>query len=61
MVKFFAWFIRKTILSAILIYSFDVFAVSLNLIIPINVVTIFLIAFFDVPAMICLILFSMTF
>ena len=61
MLKFLFWFVKRVFLSTILIYSFDVFAVSLNLIIPINAVNILLVSLFDIPAMFCLILFSMTF
>lgn len=61
MVKKFFSLIKKIIFSTILIYSFDVFAVSLNLSIPINLITILLVSLFDFPALICLVLFSFTF
>lgn len=53
--------IKKVIVATLLIYSFDVFAVSLNLSIPINFITIALVTMFDVPALACLVLFSLTF
>ncbi len=59
-IKFFH-IIKKVILAALFIYSFDVFAISLNLSIPINFFTILLVTFFDVPAMFCLVLFSIVF
>lgn len=43
--------IKKIVLSFFLIYSFNLIAVNFNLIIPINIFTIGLITFFDVPAM----------
>lgn len=54
-------FFKRIILASLFIYSFDVFMVGLDISIPINVVTIFLVALFDVPAMFCLVLFFMTF
>ena len=53
--------LKKVVIATLLIYSFDVFAVSLNLSIPINLITIFLVTLFDVPALMCLVLFSFTF
>ena len=53
--------IKKIIVAALFIYSFDVFAVSLNLSIPINFITILLVTIFDIPALMCLVLFSLTF
>ena len=58
--KFFG-VIKKLILASLFIYSFDVFAVSLNVSIPINIFTILLVSFFDVPAILFLFLFSVTF
>lgn len=49
---------KKIVVATLLIYSFDVFAVSLNLSIPINYITVFLVSVFEVPALICLVLFS---
>lgn len=53
--------IKKVIVSSLLIYSFDVFAVSLGFSIPINFVTIFVVSLFDFFGLICLFLFSLTF
>lgn len=59
-IKFFN-FLKKIIFSSLLIYSFDMMSTSLGFSIPINIATIFLVSFFDVSALICLILFSFTF
>ena len=61
MITSFFKIIKRFVLAAVLIYSFDVFGVSLNLSIPINYFTILLVGLFDFPAIICLILFSMAF
>lgn len=53
--------LKKVVIATLLIYSFDVFTVSLNLSIPINFITVFLVALFDIPALMCLVLFSFTF
>ena len=53
--------LRKIILSFLLIYSFDFFVSSLNIFIPINFLTLAFVTFFDVPAMLCLIVFFITF
>lgn len=53
--------IKKIIVAALLIYSFDVFAVSLNLSIPINFITVLLVSIFDFPALICLVLLTFSF
>ncbi|MCI6266305.1 MAG: pro-sigmaK processing inhibitor BofA family protein [Erysipelotrichaceae bacterium] len=61
MIILFFRFLKKIVVAALLIYSFDVFAVSLNLSIPINFITILLVTIFEIPALICLILFSLVF
>lgn len=58
--KFFK-LLKKFVFSALLIYSFDVLAVSINLSIPINFITVMLVTVFDFPAIICLVVFSMSF
>lgn len=60
LIRFFK-LIKRIIVATLLIYSFDIFAVSLNLSVPINFVTIFLVTIFDIPALMCLVLFSFTF
>jgi len=51
--------IKKVIVASLLIYSFDVFTMSLGFNIPINFVTILLVSIFDFSALICLFLFSL--
>ena len=53
--------LKKIVVATLLIYSFDVFAVSLNLSIPINFITVFLVTLFDIPALMCLVIFSFSF
>lgn len=48
--------VKRFVLAALLIYSFNVIAVSLNLVIPINLVTVFLVSLFDIPGLVGLIL-----
>ena len=59
-IRFFQ-FVKKIIIATLLIYSFDMFTVSLNLSVPINIFTIFVVTIFEIPAIICLLLFSLTF
>ena len=61
MLNIFFKFIKKIIISTLLIYSFDVFSVSFHFSIPINFYTVILVSFFDIPAFVGLILFSLTF
>lgn len=53
--------IKRMVVASLLIYSFDVFTVSLGFSIPINFITIFLVSIFDFSGLICLFLFSLTF
>lgn len=50
--------IKRFVLASLLIYSFNVIAISLNFVIPINFITVFLVSFFDIPGLIGLILLS---
>ena len=52
---------KRFVLAILLIYAYDVFSVSLGISIPINFTTILLVSFFGVPALVCLVLLSMTF
>ena len=58
MINKFFLILSKFILSAILIYSFNVVVSSLDLFIPINFINIVLIYLFDFVGMICLLIFS---
>ena len=61
MIKKLVKLLKKVIFSTLLIYSFDVFAISLKLSIPINIITVLLVTLFDIPALMCLVLFSFAF
>ena len=47
--------IKKMIFGAFLLYGYNLIAVSFNLMIPINFITIVLVSIFDIPAMFLLI------
>ena len=49
--------IKKVIIGMILLFAYNTFLSSLNLIIPINIITIIIASFFDVPGMLGLALF----
>lgn len=49
-------FIKKIILSGFLIYGYNMLAGPLNIIIPINIITIFMITVLGVPALFAFIL-----
>ena len=53
--------IKKIIVSALLIYSFNFFLVSLNFFIPINLITVVLVSLFDFSAIFYLFLFYLIF
>ena len=47
---------KKIILSVLLIYTYNKLAIPLDIIIPINVVTVLLVYFCGMPSILCLIL-----
>jgi pro-sigmaK processing inhibitor BofA len=49
--------IRSVIVAAFILYSFNIIASPLNLIIPINIITVALVALLGFPALIGLIMF----
>lgn len=49
-------FIQKMIVSAFILYSYNVIAAPLNLIVPINLITIVLLAILGIPALLGLII-----
>lgn len=49
--------VRKFIIGIILLFGYNIFLSSLNLLIPINVITILVASLFDVPGVIGLALF----
>ncbi len=57
MLKIILKIIKKIIIGMILLFGYNTFLSSLNLMIPINVITIAVASFFDVPGVIGLALF----
>lgn len=49
--------LKKVVIGMVLLFGYNTFLSSLNLIIPINVITIIISSFFDVPGIIGLVLF----
>ena len=52
---------KKIVMAAVLLYTYNQFAVSFNAIIPINFVTIAFVSILGIPAMVGLILFNFIF
>ena len=57
MLKLILKVIKKVIIGMIILFGYNTFLSSLNLIIPINIVTIVIASLFDVPRIIGLVLF----
>ena len=57
MFKLIAKMLKKIIIGMVILFGYNTFLSSLNLMIPINVVTIIIASFFDVPGIIGLALF----
>lgn len=57
MFKFILYCIKKILIGIILLFGYNMFLSSLNLIIPINAITILLASFLDVPSIVGLALF----
>ena len=57
MLKILLKIVRKFIIGIILLFGYNIFLSSLNLLIPINVITILVASLFDVPGVIGLALF----
>ncbi|MEE0700271.1 MAG: pro-sigmaK processing inhibitor BofA family protein [Bacilli bacterium] len=57
MLKFLLKVVKKIIIGMIILFGYNTFLSSLNLIIPINVVTIIIASLFDVPGIVGLALF----
>lgn len=57
MFKFLLKIIKKVVIGMILLFGYNTFLSSLNLMIPINVITIVIASIFDVPGIIALALF----
>ena len=56
--KFILFVVKKIILSAFILYGYNLVAVNFNMIIPINVYTLGFITFLGSPALIALVLFK---
>ena len=56
--KFILFVVKKIILSAVILYGYNLIAVNFNMIIPINVYTLGFITFLGSPALIALVLFK---
>ena len=59
MLKKFLVLLKKIIISVLLIYAYNKLSLPLNIIIPINLMTIFLVTLFGIPSILMLILFSL--
>ena len=57
MLKFIFKVVKKVIIGMILLFAYNTFLSSLNLMIPINVITIVVVSLFDVPGIIGLAVF----
>lgn len=57
MFKFLLKVLKKVVIGMVLLFGYNTFLSSLNLMIPINVVTIIIASLFDVPGIIGLALF----
>ena len=59
MLKKFLVLLEKIIISVLLIYAYNKLSLPLNIIILINLITIFLVTLFGIPSILMLILFSL--
>jgi hypothetical protein len=51
--------IKKIIMAVLLIYAYNKLALPLNVIIPMNIITVFLVALCGIPSILMLVLFSL--
>lgn len=52
---------KKIIISGFLLYGYNLIAVNFNMILPINVITLFFVTFLGTPALFALVLFRILF
>ena len=52
-------FLKKIIVSVLIIYAYNKLAIPLDVIIPMNVITILMVFFCGIPSIIMLVLFSL--
>lgn len=55
------YILKKIIMSAILLYAYNRFAISFNAIIPINLLTVVSVSFLGVPMIVGLVIFNIVF
>ena len=53
--------IKKMIMAAVLLYAYNRFALSIDAIIPINIITIVGVSILGIPAIVCLVIFNIVF
>jgi len=53
--------LKKVLMATVLIYAYNKIAVPINAVIPINIITVFLVSLFGIPAIISLVVFSLMF
>lgn len=51
--------IRKLVVAVLLIYAYNKLAVPLNVVIPINIITVLLVSLCGIPSILMLVLFSL--
>lgn len=51
--------IRKLVVAVLLIYAYNKLAVPLNIVIPINIITVLLVSLGGIPSIMMLVLFSL--
>lgn len=51
--------IRKLVVAVLLIYAYNKLAVPLNVVIPINIITVLLVSLGGIPSILMLVLFSL--
>ena len=49
-------YLKKVIIGAFILYTFNVIAVNFNIVIPINIWTLFFTSFFDITAIVVMLL-----
>lgn len=59
MLKYLFIILKKIILSVLLIYAYNKLAFPLNVIIPINIITVLLVFICGIPSILMLVLFSL--
>lgn len=57
MFKLFLKILKKLVIGILILFAYNTFLSSLNLMIPINIVTILFVSLFDVPGIIGLVIF----